>query len=139
MTHRKRQLRGDKLKIAIQAELGRMANLSPKTDKISVSSLASRLQISRQSIYSNGFKPLVDEFIELQRSNHNQEIEAGLKRKPLEERIAILEQQNAELKERLDSYIEKWVAVEYNARMMGIDADDLFIPAPKPLRSIRRK
>ncbi|SMF20797.1 hypothetical protein [Desulfovibrio gilichinskyi] len=139
MARGRRQLRGDKLKAAILAELGRMSNLSPKTDPISISSLADRLKVSRQSIYSNKFKPLVDEFAELQRSNYNQNIEVGIKRKPLEKRIEDLEKENADLKARLDNYIERWVAIEYNARMMGINADDLFVVAPKPLRSIRRK
>lgn len=138
MARSRRQLRGEKLIHAIRAELGRMIHLSPETDPISVSSLAKQLKISRQTVYSNDLKPTVDEFAELQRANFNQEVESSQKRRPLEDRVKSLEQENEDLRKRLDKYLERWVAVEYNARMIGVDADDLFTPAPKPLRSIRR-
>lgn len=138
MVRKKRQLRGAKLLMVIKAELGRMVHLSPKTDPISVSAIAKRLKVSRQTIYSNGLKPTVDEHTELQKTNHNSELEIMAKRRPLEDRVKALEQENTILKEKLDNYLERWVAVEYNARMLGIDADELFVPPPKPFRMVRR-
>lgn len=138
VTRRRRQIRGEKLILAMKAELGRMVNLSADTDPISVSALAKRLKISRQTIYSNDLKATVEEFAQLQKSNTHQEVEASLKRRPLEDRIKALQQENGELRTKLDSYLEQWVAVEYNARMLGVDAEALFAPIGKPLRSIRR-
>jgi len=138
MGRKRQQLRGQKLVLAIKAELGRMVNLSPKTDPISVSSLAKRLKISRQTIYSNGLDVVVSEFIELQQEQAGMVDEGVHRRRSLEDRLKRLEEENSDLKKRLDSYLERWVAVEYNARMLGVDADILFSTPQKPFRMIIR-
>src|SRR6516225_3536168 len=48
-----RPLRGETLVNAARAELGRMVNLSPKTDPINILRLAKRLQVTRQALYTN--------------------------------------------------------------------------------------
>jgi hypothetical protein len=119
---------------AAKAELGRMVNLSPKTDPINVSSLAKRLGVTRQALYNNGLEKVVAEHAELQRTNFSANVEAVVSRRPLEERIADLERQLAEFRGKVDGWIERWATVEYNAKMLGIDADQLFAPMPPPER-----
>ena len=139
MRHKKRQLRGEKLILAIKAELGRMVGLSLKECPITVSSVAKRLKISRQTLYSHDLKSVVDEFASIQRENFDHFDEVRIRRRPLEERLKELEQENSLLGERLDSYIERWVAIEYNSSLLGVDPDELFTPAPKPMRSVGRR
>ena len=138
MTRKRKQLRGQKLIHAIKAELGRMVNLSPRIAPISVSALAQRLEISRQTIYSNDLHVMIYEFAELQKTQVGEQNEVAQKRRWLEARIDALEKENDELKMRLESYLERWAAVEHNARMFGVDADDLFLTPSKPLRNISR-
>lgn len=138
MRSKRRQLRGQKLVLAIKAELGRMVNLSPKTDPISVSSVAKRLMISRQTIYSNELDVVVSEFMELQQEQARMVDETVQRRRSLEDRLKDLEKENSDLKKKLDSYLERWVAVEYNARMLGVDADILLSTPQKPFRVIIR-
>ncbi|HLL14269.1 MAG TPA: hypothetical protein VK388_04255 [Pyrinomonadaceae bacterium] len=107
-----------------------MTNLSPKTDPINISNLAKRLRVTRQAIYNNGLDKIIAEYVELQRTNFSTSVEAVALRRPLEERVANLEEQNADLYRKLDGWIERWVTVEYNAKMLGIDADQLFAPMP---------
>lgn len=139
MRRKKAQIRGEKLVLVIKGELGRMVGLSPKECPITISSVAKRLKISRQTLYSHDLKKVVEEFASIQRENFDEVDEASIKRRSLEERLKALEQENNVLSEKLDSYIERWVAIEYNSRMLGIDPDELFVSAPKPLRSIVRK
>jgi hypothetical protein len=115
-------------------ELARMVKLSPKLDPINVSVVASRLGITRQSLYNNKLKKTIEEHAELQRKNFSVETEAAALRQPLEVRIATLEEENQELMRKLDGWIELWATVEYNAKMHGINADLLFAPLKQPLR-----
>ena len=119
---------------AAKAELGRMVSLSPKTDPINVSSLAKRLVVTRQALYNNELDKVVAEYAELQRTNFSANVEAVVARRPLEERIANLEGQLVEFRRKIDGWIERWATVEYNAKMLGIDADQLFAPMPLPER-----
>jgi hypothetical protein len=119
---------------AAKAELGRMVSLSPKTDPINVSSLAKRLVVTRQALYNNELDKVVAEYAELQRTNFSANVEAVVARRPLEERIADLEGQLVEFRGKIDGWIERWATVEYNAKMLGIDADQLFAPMPRPER-----
>lgn len=57
-------------------------------------------------------------------------------RKPLEERIASMEEEILDLRRKLDGWIERWVAVEYNARLLGLDADKIFAPMSPPDRML---
>jgi hypothetical protein len=132
---RGKPLRGQKLVKAAHAVLARMVTLSPKTDPINIAQLAARLQITRQAIYDNGLKGAVAEHAELQRKNFATEVEAAVSRRPLEERIAALEKENEELRRKLDGWIERWASVEYNAKMHGLNADQLFAPMPPPQRN----
>ncbi|MEF2144379.1 MAG: hypothetical protein V3573_02940 [Desulfovibrionaceae bacterium] len=133
-----KQLRGEKLLLAVKAELGRMAGLSPKECPINISSLAKRLNVSRQTLYSHGFAEVVSEFSELQKSNFDKDVESTVRRSSYEERVACLESENEKLRAKVDAYVETWVAVEYNARMLGIDPDELFKKIPRPSREIIR-
>lgn len=131
---RPRPLRGALLVKAARAELGRMTNLSPKTDPINMLRLAKRLKVTRQALYNNDLGPVVAEYAELQRKNFSTAVAAASLRRPLEERIRELEKENAELRGKLDGWIERWVTVEYNARLLGTTADKLFAPIPPPAR-----
>ena len=111
-----------------------MVNLSPKTDPINILRLAKRLQVTRQALYNNKLEAVVAGFAELQRKNFSTEVEAAVLRRPLEERIRTLEKENEDLRRKLDGWIERWVAVEYNARLLGKDADKLFEPIQPPQR-----
>lgn len=133
---RGKPLRGEKLVKAAHAVLSRMVTLSPKTDPINIAQLAARLQVTRQAIYDNGLKEVVAEHAELQRKNFATEVEAVISRRPLEERIAALEKENEELRRKLDGWIERWASVEYNAKMRGLNADQLFAPIPPPQRNV---
>lgn len=111
-----------------------MTNLSPKTDPINMLRLAKRLKVTRQALYNNDLAPVVAEYAELQRKNFSTAVAAASLRRPLEERIRELERENEELRRKLDGWIERWVTVEYNARLFGKTADKLFEPIPPPQR-----
>jgi hypothetical protein len=132
--HRPRPLRGETLVNAARAELARMVKLSPKTDRINLLRLAQRLKVTRQALYNNDLQAAVTEYAELQRKNFSTEVEAAVLRRPLEERIHALEKENKDLRGKLDGWIERWVTVEYNARLLGKDADKLFAPIQPPQR-----
>ena len=131
---RPRPLRGETLVNAARAELARMVKLSPKTDRINLLRLAQRLKVTRQALYNNDLQAAVTEYAELQRKNFSTEVEAAVLRRPLEERIHALEKENKDLRGKLDGWIERWVTVEYNARLLGKNADKLFEPIPPPQR-----
>lgn len=133
---RRPSLRGEVLVRAATVALGEMVHLSPQTDPINVLRLARRLGVTRQTLYNNGLKPVVGEYAALQRANFSTSVEAASQRRPLEQRVAVLEQENRELQQALDGWIERWVTVEYNARMHNYDADMLFAPMPPPSRKM---
>lgn len=134
---RSRLLRGPRLVDAAKAELARMTNLSPKTDPINISALAKRLKVTRQALYNNNLKKIIAEHTELQRKNFSQNLEAAILRRPLEERIVALEQENKALRKQIDGWIERWAAIEYNAKMHGVNPDLIFAPMPPPQRKMR--
>ena len=111
-----------------------MVKLSPKTDRINLLRVAQRLKVTRQALYNNDLQAVVTEYAELQRKNFSTEVEAAVLRRPLEERIQALEKENEDLRRKLDGWIERWVTVEYNARLLGKDADKLFEPIQPPQR-----
>jgi hypothetical protein len=131
---RRRQLRGPVLVRAAHAALAKMTQLSPKTDPVNIASLSRHLGVTRQALYHNKLKTVVDEYAKLQRTNFSTRVKAVSLRRPLEQRIAELQQKNLELQQAIDGWIERWAAVEYNARMHGYDADLLFAPIPPPAR-----
>lgn len=132
----RRPLRGETLITTAQTELGKMANLSPKEkgNRINVTNLAKRLKISRQAIYDNGLDKEIDGYAELQRTNDKIKTEAAALRRPLEVRLEECEEKIKSLLKKLDGWIERWVGVEHNARMLGYDADLLFAPVQPPMR-----
>jgi hypothetical protein len=134
VANRARPLRAETLVNAARAELARMGKLSPKTDPINILRLARRLGVTRQALYNNDLQAVVAEYAELQRKNFSAEVEAAVRRRPLEERIQALKKENEELRRKLDGWIERWVTVEYNARLLGKNADKLFEPIPPPQR-----
>jgi len=83
---------------------------------------------------NNDLQTVVADYAELQRKNFSTEVEAAVLRRPLEERIQTLEKENEDLRRKLDGWIERWVTVEYNARLLGKDADKLFAPIQPPQR-----
>jgi hypothetical protein len=134
MRRRARPLRGETLVNAARAELARMVKLSPKTDPINVLRLARRLTVTRQALYNNDLRAVILEYGELQRKNFSAEVEAAVLRRPLKQRIQALEKKNEDLRRKLDRWIERWVTVECNARLLGKDADKLFESIRPPQR-----
>lgn len=134
----KKSLRGERLVTAAKLELAQMGDRSPKTDPINVSTLAARLRVTRKSIYNNNLKTVIREHAELQRRHFCDGLQTATasKRRPLEERIRTLEKENEQLRRKLDGWIERWAAVEYHARINGINADLLFAPIPLPQRNV---
>ncbi|HEX8131597.1 MAG TPA: hypothetical protein VF527_21050 [Pyrinomonadaceae bacterium] len=132
--HKKRPLRGETLVRAVKAELGSRVNRSPKVAPINVTSIVKAVGISRQSIYDNELDRVIAEHANLQRTNFELNTEAKILRRPFEDRIATLEVEKKELLQKLDGWVERWAAVEYNAKLHGYDADKLFAPIPLPLR-----
>lgn len=130
-----RPLRGEKLVRAAHALLVEGSNLSPKIQPINVSTLAEALGVTRQAIYNNNLDVEVDKYREIQRKNDVLQNESEASRRPLEERIKAKDEETADLRRKLDGWIERWVTVEYNARMQGIDADKIFAPMPPPDRN----
>ncbi len=133
---RKRPLRGEALIRAAQMELARMVNDSPKTNPINMLRLAKRIGVTRKSLYNNGLRDKVLEFAEIQRNKFSTVVGKTASRRPLEARIATLEKEKEELRRLLDGWIERWAAVEYNAKLYGIDADLLFAPITPPQRKV---
>lgn len=131
---RPRPLRKDTLVKAAQVTLAEMVNFSPKTDPINISTLAIRMGVTRQAIYNNHLAETIAEHAELQRKNFSVQTEAAAMRRPLEDRVITLQKEKEELQKKLDGWIEKWVSVEYNAKLNGWDADLLFAPMPEPQR-----
>lgn len=119
------------------------AGLSPETHPINLSRLANKLKVSRQALYDNGLDKEIDRYKKLQRKNFSDN-QSAAERKSKDQQIADLKEQVISMQQKLDGWIEKWVTVEYNARMLGIDPDQIFasMPAPErggPNRRTRRK
>jgi len=131
---RRRPLRGERLIKAAQIALAEMVNLAPQVYPINVSTLAKRTGVTRQAIYNNELLEEISEHAELQRRMHSVENERTALRRSLEERLVLLEAENRDLRDKIDGWIQRWVEVEYNARMHGYNADLLFAPMPLPLR-----
>ena len=133
---RRRPLRGKTLVRAAHVVLERWASLSPETHPINILRLSKELGVTRQAIYDNELKEVVNKYKALQQKNFTTQRGAKGQRKPLEERIIYLKKELMELRSKLDGWIERWVAIEYNARMLGIDADKIFAPMPPPNRKL---
>lgn len=133
---RRRPLRGATLVGAALTVLSRWATLSPETHPINISRLARELSVTRQAIYSNELEAPINEHRDLQRRNFSVQKEALALRRPLEERIACIEKELFDMRQKIDGWIERWAAVEYNARMLGLDADKIFASMPPPDRML---
>jgi hypothetical protein len=131
---KRRPLRRESLVRAAHEVLARWASLSPDTYPINISRLAKELGVTRQAIYDNNLGKDVSEHKALQQRNFSVNRKAVAIRKPLEQRISLLEQEIDSLRGKLDGWIERWAAVEYNARMLGIDADKIFAAMPPTQR-----
>lgn len=127
-------LRKEKLRNAAIITLAEMVNLPPSTNPINVTSLARELGVTRQAIYNNNLKVQVNEHADLQRKNFNAVSEKAIIRRPLEDRIEILQKENEEMQKKLDVFVERWATIEHNARQYGWDTDLLFSPMPLPMR-----
>jgi hypothetical protein len=133
---KRRPLRGAILVSAALSVLSKWTTLSPETHPINISRLARELGVTRQAIYSNDLEAPIDEHRNLQRKNFSAQREALSLRRPLEERIACMEEELLDMRQKIDGWIERWAAVEYNARMLGLDADKIFAPMPPPDRML---
>jgi hypothetical protein len=132
---KRRPLRGQAIIQAARAVLDQWSNLSPESHPINISRLAKKLGVTRQAIYDNGLSMEVGEYKAIQKKNGAPQLHAVVRRRTIEERSSFLEKENESLRQIRDGWIERWVAVEYNARMLGIDADKIFAPIPPPHRN----
>gem|GEM_PF-1450259 len=111
----------------------RWTKLSPETHPINLARLAKELVVSRQALYDNGVDKEIDRYKAHQRKNFSRN-RATPSRKSADQQIADLKQQVTSMQQQLDGWVERWAAVEYNARMLGIDPDEIFAPLPEPQR-----
>jgi hypothetical protein len=114
------------------------ASLSPETHPINLTRLANKLKVSRQALYDNDLDKEIDRYKKLQHKNFP-EIQSTLERKSKDQQIAELKEQVMSMQLKLDGWIERWVAVEYNVRMLGIDPDQIFAVLPGPQRAGTRR
>jgi len=110
------------------------SNLSPKIHPINISTLSKELNVSRQALYDNKLDKEISRYKDAQRKDFDIE-RSGPNQKSSEQRIADLEGENKDLRQKLDGWIERWAAIEYNVRMLGIDPNEIFAPLPSPQRS----
>lgn len=110
------------------------ASLSPETHPINLARLANKLKVSRQALYDNDLDEEIDRYKKLQRENSSSNSSTP-DRKSKDQQIADLKQQIIGLQQKLDGWIQKWVTVEYNARMLGINPDQIFAQLPGPQRT----
>jgi hypothetical protein len=129
-----RLLRGQALVEAAHDVLLKWSNLSPKTHPINISALAKELKVSRQALYDNHVDKEIARYKENQHKKFSS-IRSTPNHKTSDQRIVELETQVKDLQEKLDGWIERWAAVEYNARMMGLNPDEIFSPLPNPQRA----
>lgn len=109
------------------------ASLSPETHPINLARLANKLKVSRQALYDNDLDEEIERYKRLQRKNFS-DGQSTPERKSKDQQIADLKEQLIGMQQKLDGWIEKWVAVEYNARLLGINPDEIFGPLPDPRR-----
>lgn len=131
---KRRPLRGSALVDKAREVLNEWAQLSPDTHPLTLARLSRKLRVSRQALYSHGMDRELDRYKSLQHKQSPGPTQLP-NRKSAEQRIADLTNQLISLQQKLDGWIEKWVGVEYNARMLGIDPDQIFAPAPGPQRA----
>jgi len=131
---KRRRLRGQALVQAAQAVLIRWSKLSPESHPINVSRLANKLGVTRQAIYGNKLIEKVGEYKAIQKKNFSPRGEGMSRRRTPAERLSLMQKENEDLKRIIDGWVERWAAVEYNTRMLGIDADKIFAPVPPPHR-----
>jgi hypothetical protein len=126
---KRRPLRQRALVEKARAVLFEWASLSPETHPISLTRLANKLKVSRQALYDNDLDEEIETYKKLQRKNFSDN-QLTPDRKSKDQQIADLNEQVIGMQQKLDGWIEKWVTVEYNARMLGIDPDQIFAPLP---------
>lgn len=105
------------------------ASLSSETHSINIARLANKLKVSRQALYDNDLDEEIGRYKKLQSKNFSDD-QSTPDRKSKDQQIADLNEQLIGMQQKLDGWIEKWVAVEYNARMLGINPDEIFAPLP---------
>jgi hypothetical protein len=128
-------LRGNRLQETALRELASTASWR-ENEPLTWDALAARLGVSRQALAS---KPAVVEAFH----RAKREIAAlegssphAVVRRTLDERVADLEGQLTERNRQLDSWVEKWVTIEYNCRKYGFDSDKILEPLAKPNRTL---
>lgn len=130
---KRRPLRSGALVKKAREVLLEWASLSPETHPINLTRLANKLKVSRQSLYDNDLDEEIDRYKKLQHKNFS-DSQSTPERKDKDQQIADLKEQVIGMQQKLDGWVEKWVAVEYNARVLGIDPDEIFAPLPAPQR-----
>jgi hypothetical protein len=131
---KRRPLRRETLVQQAHEILLKWTKLSPETHPINLARLAKELVVSRQALYDNGMDKEIDRYRSLQRKNFSPD-QSTPNRKSADQQIADLKEQVAGMQRQLDGWIERWAAVEYNARMLGVDPDEIFAPLPDPQRA----
>jgi hypothetical protein len=124
-----RPLRGEALVQRAQEVLIGWSKLSPETHPINLARLANKLKVSRQALYDNDLGEEIERYKTLQRKNFSGN-HSTPERKTKDQQISDLNEQLIGMQQRQDAWIQKWVAVEYNARMLGLNPDEIFAPLP---------
>jgi len=130
---KRRPLRSEALVKKAREVLLEWASLSPETHPINLTRLANKLKVSRQALYDNDLDEEIDRYKKLQHQNFS-DTQSTPERKSKDQQIADLKEQVTRVQQKQDGWIEKWVTVEYNARMLGIDPDQIFAALPSPQR-----
>jgi hypothetical protein len=128
-----RPLRGEALVQRAQEVLLGWSKLSPETHPINLARLANKLKVSRQALYDNDLDAEIERYKKLQRKNFSGN-QSDPDRKSKDQQIADLNERVIGMQQKLDGWIERWVAVEYNARMLGINPEEIFARLPAPRR-----
>lgn len=131
---KRRPLRRGALVKKAREVLFEWANLPPEIHPINLTRLANRLKVSRQALYDNDLGKEIDRYKKLQHKNFT-DTQSTPERKSKDHQIADLNEKVIGMQQKLDGWIERWVAVEYNARMLGIDPDQIFAALPGPDRA----
>lgn len=134
-TSKPRPLRGRALVSAAIKVLEGWVCLSPATHPINILKLSQELGVTRQALYNNGIKAIISKYKSSQLTNFSVVQEAITQRQSLKKRIATQDEEILKLRRAIDSWIEKWAIVEYNAKLRGINFDELLMPLSLPSRT----
>lgn len=133
-------LRGPRLIQTALRELEDLTSWQAEGQRLTWQALAARLGVSRQAVAT---KPELQEAYRraqerLRNPPPNASDPVVATRRSYEQRIAQLEAELARLREERDGWIQRWMQVEHNCRLHGVDPDQIFAPVPAPDRRLPR-